>query len=336
MINIQSIHNGYSTIKCGTAFSGVGAFEQAMKNLNLPHTNCFMVEIDAFARQTFLANHAVNRVYKDVTTLDPSTLESVDIFVFGSPCQSFSIQGKRGGFEDTRGTLVFYGLNIIQEKQPKYFIFENVKGMLNHDKGKTFAVIQSAFEELNYTIKYSVLNSRDFGNPQNRERLFVVCIRNDIAQTFVFPKANIAMPCLNDYIQKGPIDKRLLCKTDNIVLCQKESKSPIKKVAEYAHISFKSDKHIFSTQGIAPCFRAGGRNTFFDTKNSVYRHLSVEEMAKVQGFDNFVFPVSNSQAYKQIGNSITVNVLEAILKNLLCAQMPANIIIDTMNKEVAA
>ena len=320
--SIQPANNVLHTpLVCASAFSGIGAFEQAIKNLHINHTNAFMIDIDTYARKTYLANHAVNNVYTDITTIEVETLPNMDLFVFGSPCQSFSTQGKQRGLEDTRGTLIYNGLSIIKTKQPKYFIFENVKGLINHDSGKTFEIIQAAFKELNYSIQHTVLNSKHFGLPQNRERLFVVGIRNDISQTFEFPKPCIAIPCVNDFIEEGEIDPALLFSGERSTPKKPNSKTDIKIIAEFEHIKFNTDKRICSTAGIAPCLRVGGKTHFYDTKNNCFRFLSVKESAKIQGFgESFIFPVSTAQARKQIGNSISVPVLQAVLKNLLLAQ----------------
>ena len=308
-----------TTITCGTAFSGIGAFEEAMKQLNIAHENCFMIEIDPHAQKTYLANHTVNHVYTDITTVNPTQLEHVDIFAFGSPCQSFSIQGKREGLEDTRGTLIFYGLQIIQQTQPKCFIFENVKGMLTHDQGNTFRTIKKAFDTLNYTISFQVLNAKDFGCPQNRERLFVVGVRKDIKQRFSFPQPCGSKVSVNDVIQEGGYSKSHLFDTQHIVPLAPNPKTPIKIVAECSHLKFASDKRICSTEGISPCLTKGGSKTkFYDTKNKVYRYLSEREMTAIQGFgEDFIFPVSKTHIKEQLGNSMAIPVMKALIENLI-------------------
>jgi len=310
-----------ATLKVGTAFSGIGAFEESLKQLGIKHENKFMIEIDKFARQTYLANHDVDNVYDDITKLDPAELDDIDIFVFGSPCQSFSMQGNRRGLEDTRGTLVFYGLNIIKEKQPKYFIYENVKGMLNHDGGRTFAIIKEAFDELNYDIKYEVLNAKHYGAAQNRERLFIVGIRKDIDQDFTFPKPSKVNFCVNDFIVNCKY-KDYTFDTTTIEVAIEKKKTDIKKVFILPHIKYGSDKKIYSTKGISPCLLSGNvRPKFYDEKNKIFRYMTETEMQHIQGFGlNFIFPVSNRQVRKQIGNSIYVGVLNEISKMLLPQQ----------------
>ena len=309
-----------ATLKVGTAFSGIGAFEESLNQLGINHENKFMIEIDKFARQTYLANHKVGNVYEDVTKVDSAELDDIDIFVFGSPCQSFSMQGKRRGLEDMRGTLIFYGLNIIKEKQPKYFIYENVKGMLNHDGGKTFAVIKEVFDELNYDITYKVLNAKHYGAAQNRERLFVVGIRKDIGQDFTFPKPKDVILCIDDFIAEGKYEGYTFDAT-NIEVAIEKKKTDIKKVFILPHLKFNADKKIYSTKGISPCLIASNRSKFYDEKNKIFRYLTETEMQHIQGFSsNFIFPVSRQQTRKQIGNSIYVGVLNEISKMLLPQQ----------------
>lgn len=306
-------------LTCGTLFSGIGSFEQSLKNLNIDHTNEYMCEINKFSRETYLENHSVNNVYEDITKLNTKTIPKVDLLVWGSPCQSFSIQGYRGGLEDTRGTLVFNGLEVIQKTQPSYFIFENVKGMINHDSGQTFDTILNSFEELNYKIKYQVLNSKNFGTPQNRERLFIVGIRNDINQEFEFPTPQPVTKCVNDFIKDGVDYSNYIFDSSKIQPFTQKRVTDIKKTHHLPHLNYESDRRVMSTNGISSCFLSGGlRGRFHDTKNNIFRHLTEQELTEIQGFpSDFKFPVSNSQIRKQIGNSIYVGVLEEILKNLI-------------------
>ena len=311
-------------LRVGTAFSGIGAPEWALKNLGIEHTNEFMIEIDKNARKTYLANFTPKQTYADITKINYQAMNDIDIFFFGSPCQSFSMQGKRGGLEDTRGTLVYNGLQIIQAKQPQYFVYENVKGMLSHDKGNTFKVIKEAFDELNYSISYKVLNAKHYGSPQNRERLFIVGIRKGINQTFEFPKPLSYVPCVNDIIQEGEDYSNLLLSTKNIVKKTPNPKTDIKILAEFSNLRYASDKRICSTEGISPCLTKGGSKTrFFDTKHKLYRRLSEKELSRIQGFgDEYLFPVANTHIKNQLGNSITIPVMKALLTNLVPHLLP--------------
>ena len=315
--NKYSFIDSEKKIKVGTAFSGIGAFEESLKQLNIKHDNKFMIDNNKFAIKTYLSNHEVKNVYKDITTINPLKLDDIDIFVFGSPCQSFSSQGNRLGFEDTRGTLIFYGLEIIKVKQPKYFIFENVKGLINHDGGNTFEVIKNAFNELNYNIDYKILNAKHYGAAQNRERIFVIGIRKDIKQEIIFPKPQKVSLYINDLVIKGIDYSKYIFNYSNIE--KVESNSDIKKIFIIPHLKFNIDRQIYSTYGISPCLLSGNTKAkFFDEKNKIFRYLTERELKLIQGFNNnFILPVSNTQARKQIGNSIFVGILNEINKLLI-------------------
>ena len=183
--------NPTSKIRLGTLFSGIGAIEQAFIRLNLNHEIVFAGDIDSHVKKSYFANYKIdkNNWHDDITQFDAKKYNNkVDIIVGGSPCQSFSMVGKRLGLEDTRGTLFYDFARIISETNPKIFIFENVKGLLNHDNGNTFDTIKSTFDKLEYNCFVKTLNARDFGIPQNRERLFVIGFKESSTQ-FNFPSA---------------------------------------------------------------------------------------------------------------------------------------------------
>ena len=220
-------------LKVGTFFSGVGSPEQALKDLNIPHEVEWAAEWDKYARTTYAANHECKVMYEDVTKIDYNTLSNIDLYIAGFPCQSFSLAGKRLGFDEVRGTLFFNCAELIKVKQPKYFILENVKGLLSHDKakgskhpiGKTFSTIINllgsningqdnsmfAFDDcLGYNIHYKVLNAKDFGIPQNRERVFIIGIRPDLPNTFRFPKGFPLTKRLKDILETDVPEKYYL------------------------------------------------------------------------------------------------------------------------------
>lgn len=307
------------TLSVGTAFSGIGAPEQGLKNLGIENNkNIFMCEIDKFSRQTYTMNHKVDNIFPDITKMNMKKTPYVDLFVWGSPCQSFSIQGKRGGLNDTRGTLVFYGLEYIRCQRPKYFVYENVKGLKNHDKGRTFETIMNSFNELGYKIQYSVINSK-FYVPQNRERLFIVGIRKDIDKEFTFPKESKVTTTLNDVISSNKKDIRgYEFDTTGMVPYIQSQKTDIKTTYKFPKMKYESDSRVSSSDGISPCITTGGKIKIHDTKNNVFRYLTEDELTKIQGFpEDFQFPVSKSQQRKQLGNSISVPVLESIFRELL-------------------
>lgn len=178
------------TIQLATMFSGIGAIEYAFKRLNLGTNIHFASDIDSFVKKSYFANYNISedRWYNDVCDIDGTKYKGkLDLLVGGSPCQSFSMVGKRRGFDDTRGTLFYEFARVVKESQPKVFIYENVKGLTNHDNGNTFEIIKATFDELGYKYFYKVLNAKDYGVPQHRERIFVVGFKDKNVK-FDFPK----------------------------------------------------------------------------------------------------------------------------------------------------
>ena len=177
------------TIRLATSFSGIGAIEHAFKRLGLKTEIIFAGDIDPNCKKAYFANYNIseNQWHDDIHTLDANPYQGkVDLFVGGAPCQAFSQRGKHGGFEDTRGTLFREFARVVMECKPKVFIFENVKGMLYHDNGRTWNTIKTCFEkDCKYQIYYQVLNSKDYGVPQGRDRIY--CIGFLKPQDFSFP-----------------------------------------------------------------------------------------------------------------------------------------------------
>lgn len=184
----------------GTDFTGLGSFEEALKRLKVKHRIAFACDKDKYVKQSYLANHTPEIFYDDIVLRDQAKTPYSDIYCFGFPCQAFSLAGNRKGFEDTRGTLFFNSLEYIRKNKPNCFLAENVKGLLSHDKGRTFSVIKDALgytingqhnlykydDCVNYHIHYLVINSKKHGIPQNRERIFIVGFKDHV--NFKFPK----------------------------------------------------------------------------------------------------------------------------------------------------
>jgi len=201
-------------LKVLSLFSGIGAFEKALSNIGINYDLIGFSEIDKYAIESYCAIHNVDKTRNlgDITKVNKEKLPSFDILVGGSPCQAFSVAGKRKGFEDTRGTLFFEFVETLKAKQPKYFLFENVKGLINHDKGKTLNIIAESFSEVGYRIDMELLNSKYFNVPQNRERIFIVGIREDLIpnEEWIIDKER------NDVLTKGKKRlKKLNIKTFN-------------------------------------------------------------------------------------------------------------------------
>lgn len=370
-----------AVIRLGTLFSGIGAIEYALKRLGLQTAIQFACDNDNFVKQSYFANFAITEQqwYQDVHLVDGSKYkDQIDLLVGGSPCQSFSMVGKRRGLEDTRGTLFYEFARVVKESQPKVFIYENVKGLVNHDKGNTFETIKATFDELGYKYFYQILNAKNYGIPQHRERIFVVGFKN-LNTDFSFPTAiqleHTMQDFLEDYIdskyylkEKGikfvtSSKNRLKRYTQingDIALCQKANQQfnwhgdfifeldtqssyqfdefifDVNTVEEKYYLSDKVKDYVLSSgtksfktrtdtdldiarpllQSMHKMHRAGVDNYVTHNKGRI-RKLTPRECLRLMGFrDDFVQVVSDTQMYRQAGNSIVVDVLIALLKQM--------------------
>ncbi|MCB9034081.1 MAG: DNA (cytosine-5-)-methyltransferase [Chitinophagales bacterium] len=367
------------TIKLATLFSGIGAIEFALRRLNLKTEIIFASDIDKHAKESYFANYDIDdtRWYNNVKDINGKKYKNkIDLLVGGSPCQSFSMVGKRKGLNDTRGTLFYEFARIVKESQPNVFIFENVKGLINHDKGNTFDTIKATFDELGYKYFYQVLNAKDYGIPQHRERIFVIGFK-DKSISFEFPEPieleYKMQDFLEDYIdskyylkEKGVKfvtssknrQKRYTQINGQIALCQKANQQfnwhgdfifeniiqqefdefifDVNQVEEKYYLSDKIKKYVLSEgtknfktkiktdlniarpllQSMHKMHRAGVDNYVTHDKGRI-RKLTPKECLRLMGFrDDFKQVVSDTQMYRQAGNSIVVDVLIAVIKQL--------------------
>lgn len=319
------------TINVATAFSGIGSPEQALHKLGVNTNIIFAGDIDEFCRQTYFANFDITEEnwHSDVREFDATPYRNkVDLFIGGSPCQSFSVMGKRKGLDEARGTLFYEYARIVQEVQPKVFIYENVTGLLNHDGGKTWEVISNIFNELEYFWVKWILNAKDFGLAQNRRRVFVVGFRKDLLNYFNTlnePPKQELKSVVENYLDKDVPNKYYL---------------PIKGFNRV--IDPKQIKHIALNSKISRCQVACQQyNWFGDMRfeseipnrieedarihkgiykgvRGVARTLTPRECLRLMGFpDSFKIVVNDTQQYRQSGNSIAVNVIEAIEQSII-------------------
>ena len=349
-------------IRLATVFSGIGAIEQALKKSNRDFKIVFACdngerEINLlrkdefeilkqssnqlrnkmvkefydktgkhnFVKDSYMANYVIDEDhwFEDIRFIDGNEFNGkVDLFVGGSPCQSFSIIGKRRGLEDARGTLFYEYARLVKEIQPKVFIYENVVGMLNHNKGQTWSIIKDIFYSLDYDIHYEILNSINYGIPQDRKRLFVIGFKK--SKPFNFPKPIDLTTTMFDYLEKHPIPAKYYLG---------------KKGFEFV-TSFKNknrariNREIIQTQKANQQFNWNGDFVFeneqtiindYDILNRAYvgewngqrgviRQLTNRECLRLMGFDDsFKIVVDSTNSYRQAGNSIVVNVLQEIL-----------------------
>lgn len=294
-----------------------------------------------YVQMSYLHNYPhcpKNRYFQDIRLLDGNDFHGeVDLFVGGSPCQSFSTVGFQQGLEDARGTLFYDYARLVKEIQPKVFIFENVRGLLTHDKGNTWTVIKGIFDSLGYHIEYDILNSMDFGIPQNRRRLFVVGFREHL--NYVIPKkANIELKyTMHDFLiynckegcfqynnngdlvvqnTPGIIDERYILSQ---LIYNYVMKGGTKTFYQKPEINKEIARTLLKTMGNR--HRAGIDNyvsSDFSNDFGKVRMLSEREAHRLMGFtDDYEIVVSRSQAYKQAGNSIVVDVLMHLVKSII-------------------
>lgn len=294
-----------------------------------------------FVRQSYFANYVVNQddFHWDIRFLDGRDyFNQLDLLVGGSPCQSFSSVGAKGGLADTRGTLFYEFARIVKESQPKVFIYENVRGLLTHDDGNTWSIIRNVFErDLNYRIgEPQILNASDYGIPQSRRRLFVVGIRSDVVcENFIYPTSIPLKYKMQDFLEDNCAsgEFRYNKRNGSLIVGHKVGKPDDKFVLTPAvqryvlaggtgtfKTSTKTDLPIARTlmKMMTQHHRAGVDNYITVQKNPlILRQLSDREALRLMGFpDDFKIVVSSMQMLRQAGNSIVVDVMMAILKEL--------------------
>lgn len=353
------------TIRLATSFSGIGAIEQAFKQLGLNTKIMFAGDVDENCKKTYFANYDIEESnwHDDIHNFDAKPYKgNIDLFVGGAPCQAFSLRGKHGGFEDTRGTLFREFARVVIECQPKIFIFENVKGLLYHDKGKTWNVIRKTFEDdCGYQVYFQVLNSKDYGIPQGRDRIYCIGFKKET--NFKYPAPIKLERSKYDYLDTIVDDKYFLKSkgfffitrsinhiksytqiNGSIQLCQKrnqqfnwhgdfvfnpfaEEQNESKEFSERLFNVSDAEESYFTKDNVQEytIYPDGKGNHVMrkyeerkcDPSRGWFRKLTPRECLRLMGFnDDFKIVVSDTESYKQAGNSIVVNVLMAILKQI--------------------
>jgi DNA (cytosine-5)-methyltransferase 1 len=398
-------------IKVGSDFSGVGAFNQALKRLGIDYEEVFACDMDKYARQTFIENYGEPKYYPENVYDREIPTDSLDIYMTSPPCQAFSLAGKRKGEDDDRGILFYNSHEFIVKNKPRYFIFENVKGLLSDAKGRTFQiwldmlggktingnpVIFPREDAVPYHVYWKVLNAKDYGVPQNRERVFIIGIRDDQDNNFHFPKEQHLTKRLKDVLE-NEVDEKYFLSEDgirNLQINQKYNKfNPLNEHSKFTNtISARCNKvsndnpffevkvgtwrthkdgngfreikdgncptipararedgsgqaviklqiakvtqlneskesqgqqpyqqnRVYDVNGINPALNSGqeiwGGNIINTQK---IRRLTPRECFRLMDFpDTFKMPCSDTQMYKQAGNSIVVGVLVELIKKL--------------------
>ena len=296
----------------------------------------FASEWDKYAQQTYMANFTTpEKIEGDITKIDEKDVPRFDICLAGFPCQAFSIAGRKMGFDDdykgmSRGTLFFDVVRICDLQKPKVIFCENVKGLTIHNKGDTFKVIISTLKKMGYTPLYKVLNSKDYGVPQNRERIYIVAFRNDIdSSAFQFPQPTNTKTCIDDIIEQEPVSVKYYLSDVYLETLRKHR-------ARHEAAGHGFGFEIKDRKGVSSALVCGGmgreRNLIVDDRLTDFtpvthikgevnregvRKMTPREWARLQGFpDDFDLPLSDTHLYKQLGNSVTVPVIEAIAKEI--------------------
>ncbi len=303
-------HSKYNFIDLFAGIGGIrSGFEKVFKNKS---NFVFSSEIDKYAQIAYEVNYG-EKPFGDITQINEQDIEKHDIILAGFPCQAFSIAGLRKGFEDTRGTLFFDVARIAQYHKPKVIFLENVKGFVNHDKGNTFKVVRETLEDMGYTVFFKVLNAKDFGVPQNRERIYIVAFLKDNID-FSFPEPTTKEIKVGDILENIVDSKYTI--SDKLWAGHKRRKEEHKQKGNgFGYCLFNHESKYTST--ISARYYKDGSEILIEQKNMNPRKLTPREAARLQGYDdNFKIAVSDTQAYKQFGNSVAVPVIEAIAKEI--------------------
>ena len=299
-------------------FSGIGGLRLPFQELG---GECVLSsEIDKYAQQTYKA-YFNDMPQGDICKLKTLEIPNFDILVGGFPCQPFSIAGDKKGFMDTRGTLFFEIERIIKHKKPKAFLLENVKGLKGHDKGNTFKVIKKSLEDLGYFIDDKILAARDFGLPQNRERIYIVGFLNEEhLKKFKYPEPLNIKTRLGDILEKN-VDEKYTISDKLWAGHQRRKREHKKKGNGFGYKLFNRDSQYTST--ISARYYKDGSEILIEQENKNPRKLTPLEASRLQGFpDELVAKakkvgISDTQLYKQFGNAVPVNVIRPIAKNML-------------------
>ncbi len=328
MIDIVEADKKLKDYKFIDLFAGIGGFHYALKSFG---AECvFASEIDKKASDTYYVNHNL-MPEGDITKINEKDIPKHDILCAGFPCQAFSISGKQKGFEDTRGTLFFDIARIVNYHKPKILFLENVKNFARHDNGKTLKVVLNTLKKMNYKVHFKVLNTSKFGLPQNRERIYIIAFNTNFYNNteFNFPALS-KISSLNDILENNPADGKIIERKDVDFYKDYQTKKNIFGEEHFPNKPIQIGKvnkggqgeRIYHPDGHAITLSAYGGGVGSKTGlykiNGKIRKLSPRECSRLQGFpESFIFPKSILEAHKQFGNSVSINVLQYITKEII-------------------
>lgn len=312
-------------------FAGIGGFRIGFENNG--YKCVFSSEINKYCQDVYEANFG-ERPFGDITQIVPKDIPDFEVLLAGFPCQPFSISGKKQGFNDTRGTLFFDICRIIEEKKPKVVVLENVKHLIHHDGKKTFRVILESLKELGYNVAHNILNAKDFGLPQNRERIFIIGTKKDFFDFNQLPKQ--ATPTLNQFLDNDGDFTFLDKKEYTLIEYPKRQitgllfvgyrnkntwKVGVRPNTEHLSRVHRQPNRIYSIEGVHPTIpsqETSGRFFIYIPKLDKVRKLTIDECYRIMGFPaNFKRHERTGERYKQIGNSVAITVIDAIAKSII-------------------
>lgn len=311
-------------------FAGIGGFRKGFEEAG--YDCVFSSEINPACQKVYEANFR-DEVFGDISKIDADEIPNFDVLLAGFPCQPFSISGKKRGFQDTRGTLFFDICRIIDAKKPKVIVLENVKHLIHHDKGKTFETIFKTLERLGYHVSYQLLNAKDFGLPQHRERIFIIATKYGFFRFNKLKKQ--AKPMLNDFLELDGKFEYLNESEYTLIPHPKKQdtglifvgyrnkniwKKGVRPNTEHLSRVHRQPNRIYSVDGVHPTIpsqETSGRFFIYLSKENKVRKMTITECYRIMGFPNdFKRHPKIGEQYKQIGNSVAIPVVFEIAKSI--------------------
>lgn len=311
-------------------FAGIGGFRKGFEDAG--YKCVFTSEINQACQKVYEDNFG-DKVFGDITKIEPDKIPDFEVLLAGFPCQPFSISGKKKGFEDTRGTLFFNICEIIDKKQPKVVVLENVKHLIHHDKKRTFKTVLNALKELGYNVTHKILNAKDFGLPQNRERIFIIATKNGF---FKFDKLKTKSPVyLKDFLDKEGNFEYLKKSEYTLIDYPKKQatgliftgyrnkntwKNGVRPNTEHLSRVHRQPNRIYSVEGTHPTIpsqETSGRFFIYLPDEDKVRKLTLNECYRIMGFpENFKRHSTIGEQYRQIGNSVAIPVISEVAINI--------------------
>lgn len=311
-------------------FAGIGGFRKGFEDAGFKCV--FTSEINKPCQEVYEVNFG-DKPFGDITKINPSYIPDFDVLLGGFPCQPFSISGKKMGFEDTRGTLFFDICQIIKEKQPSIVVLENVKHLIHHDKKRTFTTILKSLMDLDFNVTHKILNAKDFGLPQNRERIFIIATKNNYFDfTKIKRKKKVV---LRDFLDTEG-DFEFLDKSEYTLIDSPKNqesglifvgyrnkntwKNGIRENTEHLSRVHRQPNRIYSIDGTHPTIpsqETAGRFFIYIPELDAVRKLTINKCYKIMGFQpDFIKHSNTGEQYKQIGNSVAIPVIRAIAESI--------------------